>query len=484
MNPIGTPLALRTGMQSLPIPASASSSATSAAREDVATAIRRDDGFAKRLHERAPKDRVPARDSERTEHAHKADQAQRAERAEKTGKTETADKTHTTKDAVETDGTVPVEAPVPPVDDQPANLDVPAIAPGSVVAEALLALVGTTSAAIDPTQTTATDQDPLLTALAALLGELPQAQAVPDSGGLTATATPGEDASVMVPSMLALLGTPDATAQALPGGTKGADPLALLTNGTAQTAIGSNTGASAASTVTATDASIAADLMATPASTAATSMQAATSEGDDQAAQQPATPVMPTATTTTASDDDAPFTIAEPRPAGESPTVKPAAAPPTRAAPEAGNPMERAVANQVSRALIRESADGSRMISLRLTPPELGTVRIDIVERAGVMTARLHAEDAGVRVALERYLPQLRQDLLSHNAPVRELQLADAWAGDLTRQNHGDQQGHPSNRRSGRSGFRLDGVSAVPAGASAPARTTSTITADSVDARA
>lgn len=483
-------------MQPLPIPASASSSAHPGHREDASAAFRRDDGFAERLHEHAPKERTAASDANRTnkaERAHKAEKAERSERAERTDATEappkapraavdqTREKSPLDPVAAET-----VEAPVDDLTADDGDIPVPVtttvITPGSTLADALLALVGSTSAAIDPTQATATDQDPLLAALATLLGELPDAQALPAAGSqglrVPTSPLPADNAPQIVPSLLAML-HPQDTATPEANETE-SDALALLTAGTAAT----SGPVMKTTATTTTDAAIAAGLAETQPSAASAGMQANADDVGDQAAHQPSTPVAPVATATAATDEDTPFTIAEPRAAGEAAIAKPAAAPAARPAPEAGNPMERAVANQVSRALIRESADGSRMISLRLTPPELGTVRIDIVERAGVMTARLHAEDAGVRVALERYLPQLRQDLLAHNAPVRELQLADAWAGDLTRQNHGDQQGRTGNRRGGRSGFSLDGIAGVPVGASAPAMTTSTITADSVDARA
>ena len=101
------------------------------------------------------------------------------------------------------------------------------------------------------------------------------------------------------------------------------------------------------------------------------------------------------------------------------------------------NAMDR-VAGQVSRAILTRGADGERMLVLRLTPPELGTVRIEVVERAGVMTARIHAEDDAVRSALERSLPQLRQDLRANDAPVRDVSLADAWNGFANRQGRND----------------------------------------------
>lgn len=126
----------------------------------------------------------------------------------------------------------------------------------------------------------------------------------------------------------------------------------------------------------------------------------------------------------------------------------------------AANAMDRAVAGQVSRAILSRGADGDRMLVLRLTPPELGTVRIEVIERAGVMTARIHAEDEAVRGALERSLPQLRQDLRANDAPVRDVSLADAWNGFADR--HGRNDGSGGRERRQRDddapAFTVDGV--------------------------
>lgn len=129
------------------------------------------------------------------------------------------------------------------------------------------------------------------------------------------------------------------------------------------------------------------------------------------------------------------------------------------------NPMDKAVANQISRALVQQLPNGDRMMTLRLTPPELGTVRIEVVERQGVLTARLHAEDDGVRLALEKALPLMRQELRASDAPVRDVQVGDQSRFD---QAHSQQQGQGQADRNGRRrgedepAFSLDG--------SAPAR--------------
>ncbi len=129
-----------------------------------------------------------------------------------------------------------------------------------------------------------------------------------------------------------------------------------------------------------------------------------------------------------------------------------------------GNAMEKAVSHQISKALIQQLPNGDRMLVLRLTPPELGTVKIEVVERMGVLTARLHAEDDGVRLALERFLPSMRQDLRANDAPIRELTLSDQTQfqrsfadGQSQQQQDADRSGN-RRTRSDVNPFSLDGA--------------------------
>lgn len=109
------------------------------------------------------------------------------------------------------------------------------------------------------------------------------------------------------------------------------------------------------------------------------------------------------------------------------------------------NPMDRAVAQQVSRSLIQHLPSGDKMMVLRLTPPELGTVRIELIEHQGVLSARLHAEDDGVRHALEKALPFMRQELRASDAPIREVNVGDQSRFD---QAPSDQQGRNAQGQS------------------------------------
>jgi flagellar hook-length control protein FliK len=128
-----------------------------------------------------------------------------------------------------------------------------------------------------------------------------------------------------------------------------------------------------------------------------------------------------------------------------------------------GNAMEKAVTQQVQRALIQHLPTGERMMVLRMTPPELGTVRIEVMERNGVLSARIHAEDDSVRVALERFLPGMRAELRASDAPIREITLSDQAQfqrsfADGQQQQQQQGQDHQTNRRLSHVGeaFSLD----------------------------
>ncbi len=171
--------------------------------------------------------------------------------------------------------------------------------------------------------------------------------------------------------------------------------------------------------------------------------------------QAKATTTSPTITPAATSTTNAPAAVAGTRDATP-------AAPLTQQEP---NPMERAVAQQIGRAIVQHLPNGERMMVLRLTPPELGTVRIEVIERQGVMSARLHAEDDGVRLALERTLPQMRQELRASDAPIRELTLTDQSQfqrpdGQDQTQRQQDQQAERRQRTG--EGFSLDLVRDEP----------------------
>jgi flagellar hook-length control protein FliK len=157
------------------------------------------------------------------------------------------------------------------------------------------------------------------------------------------------------------------------------------------------------------------------------------------------------------------------------------------------NPLERAVAHQVSRAVLQHLPDGGTRLVMRLTPPELGTVRVEFISRDGLMTARLMAEDEGVRQALDRALPHIRAEVRSDHPSISitvdRSDQRQGWGEGQARQERRSEQGHAQGRRrreDDEPAFSIDGVEAAPA--ALPARAApilgSRVTRATVDALA
>ncbi|NOZ39111.1 MAG: hypothetical protein GXP24_02650 [Planctomycetes bacterium] len=69
---------------------------------------------------------------------------------------------------------------------------------------------------------------------------------------------------------------------------------------------------------------------------------------------------------------------------------------------------------------IRSAQNRDGQIQLRLSPPELGTLRINIVMNEGVLTARLETETAAARAVLLDNLPALRERLAEQEIRIEK----------------------------------------------------------------
>jgi flagellar hook-length control protein FliK len=67
------------------------------------------------------------------------------------------------------------------------------------------------------------------------------------------------------------------------------------------------------------------------------------------------------------------------------------------------------------------------MIRMRLHPPELGAMRLDLVVRNGTVTARLQTETEAASQVLVDSLPALRERLAEHQIKVERLDVQ--WTG-------------------------------------------------------
>ena len=92
----------------------------------------------------------------------------------------------------------------------------------------------------------------------------------------------------------------------------------------------------------------------------------------------------------------------------------------------------------------------SGSIRLRLHPPQLGSLRLDITVRGGLMTARVEAETPAARNLLLDNLPALRERLALQDIKVKQFDVAlmDRPPGGLPDQSAGHT---PSHDRGGNS---------------------------------
>jgi flagellar hook-length control protein FliK len=101
---------------------------------------------------------------------------------------------------------------------------------------------------------------------------------------------------------------------------------------------------------------------------------------------------------------------------------------------------------RVARAFHSMSDEGGE-VRLRLSPPELGSLRVEVTVRDGVMSARLEAETASARNVLLDNLPALRERLAEQNIKVERF---DVDVRDDRRQAPGEQfAGQPDVPRQG-----------------------------------
>jgi len=200
------------------------------------------------------------------------------------------------------------------------------------------------------------------------------------------------------------------------------------------------------------DAGAAPTPVAAPSTPAATATQAAPVAVSTATGGRPTTEPQPSAQPATASlpSTDAPTTPAAAgplAPAETAPVVKDAAAAaPANVAPLAGPPTTAAPAPvaaaapaapvnaaplldqvRVPIAGLRELPDGAHLVTVHVTPDELGPVTVRALVHGGALDVQLTAPTDAAREALKALLPDLRRDLSQGGQPAL-LSLGDATA--------------------------------------------------------
>lgn len=123
---------------------------------------------------------------------------------------------------------------------------------------------------------------------------------------------------------------------------------------------------------------------------------------------------------------------------------------------EAGSTQDALNAARLTRGLSSAVNQQNGSVTLRLTPPEMGTVRIQLNMQGGNVSAQFHAETESARTLLNQQLGQLRSSLEAQGLNVEKLGV-QAMAGSsnasgLQQQAGGDpSQNQAQNHNDGRS---------------------------------
>jgi flagellar hook-length control protein FliK len=133
------------------------------------------------------------------------------------------------------------------------------------------------------------------------------------------------------------------------------------------------------------------------------------------------------------------------------PVTRSGASSPQQAAHEPGQADRARFVERVARAF---TAMGHRngSVRLRISPPELGSLRLEITVRGGVLNARVEAETSAARNLLLDNLPVLRERLAQQDIKVEQFQveLGNRSAGGPPGQNpdHAEPRGSRANSQS------------------------------------
>jgi len=150
-----------------------------------------------------------------------------------------------------------------------------------------------------------------------------------------------------------------------------------------------------------------------------------------------------------AEDADGSVTLAAPTQVETRSAEAPAQAAAPRATTGPLQVEDSRVIGQIVRGASIMTSQGRTEVRVRLRPPELGTVHVELSsDRTNVLEARIVAEREEVRELIERNLPELRQALQGAGVHVGDF--------DVSTQDSGQAPGRQAAQPGGRGGFSLD----------------------------
>ncbi len=114
----------------------------------------------------------------------------------------------------------------------------------------------------------------------------------------------------------------------------------------------------------------------------------------------------------------------------------------------------------------RAAKDENGLVQIKLSPPELGTLRIEITVKQGVLTAQLETETAAARNVLLDNLPALRDRLAEQEIRIEKFNVDVRDEGRQQQENPGAEDrgssNHSSNKETGRTANRNENQSRAP----------------------
>lgn len=146
--------------------------------------------------------------------------------------------------------------------------------------------------------------------------------------------------------------------------------------------------------------------------------------------------------------------------------------------PAANAPVEIDPAKFLSRVAkaFSTAKDRGGPVQLRLNPPELGQLRVEVLVQEGVMTAKLEAETASARTALLENLPQLRERLAEQGIRIDRFDVD--LMQDQSQQNMANSEGNSASEQGfsqPRAAVRRESEAAPSVPLAAPAATSASL---------
>lgn len=105
------------------------------------------------------------------------------------------------------------------------------------------------------------------------------------------------------------------------------------------------------------------------------------------------------------------------------------------------------LAEMASRVLVDAASEGNWRVTLRLDPPEMGRLDVQISREQGALTAHFVASTAGARAAMEQAMPMLEAQMAEQGMSLADSSVSQQHSGGNGRDLSGENDQGASNGR-------------------------------------